>query len=549
MIAEYSTAELHEAIALYGGIRPAGRELGIPESTIRMRLKREDADELDDSYDPEEVYTSYRMPRPSTREPNATHNRYFIFTSAQDASDIHEDFWRCLHVYADWLENCEIVVAGFTYNKKLFENHDKIAEGVYWHPEIRPFLSHDRIRIGDEVDFCGEMNTLPTAVTPLSGFSAYTQQRWGIFPHTKVQLESIATMKHTRAKQLMTTGTVTLPNYVRKKAGIKAMFHHIIGAVLVEMTPEGYTYCRHLLATDGVDGSFYDLDRHITREGVTEGHRVEALSYGDIHHEKLDPAVALATWGYDVSAQRIIPGYRSPEGELCLRDFLRPHYDFYHDLSDFTPRNHHNIQDHHFRFAAHVTGGQNDNVELAMQGCANFMKAVNREDCLSVIVDSNHDQAFLKWLKNADYRTDPENALFFLQCQTWIYSEIAAGTPEPDVFQTIMRKMGTPDDVEFSDEDTSFTICGDIECGMHGHRGPNGARGSTNAFARIGMKSNTGHTHSVAIRDGAYVAGVSASLDLGYNKGPSSWSQAHIVTYSNGKRAILTFHNGRFYAP
>jgi hypothetical protein len=46
-----------------------------------------------------------------------------------------------------------------------------------------------------------------------------------------VQLESIPTMKHSRAKQIMTTGTVTLPNYMRKKAGIKAMFHHMIGAV------------------------------------------------------------------------------------------------------------------------------------------------------------------------------------------------------------------------------------------------------------------------------------------------------------------------------
>jgi hypothetical protein len=100
----------------------------------------------------------------------------------------------------------------------------------------------------------------------------------------------------------------------------------------------------------------------------------------------------------------------------------------------------------------------------------------------------------------------------------------------------------------FVSEDNSFTICGNIECGMHGHLGANGARPSPTQFARAGAKSNTGHTHSPAILDGAYVAGVSGSLDMGYNKGLSSWAPAHIVTYPNGKRTILTMCNGTFSA-
>ncbi|UIS25244.1 hypothetical protein [Erythrobacter phage vB_EliS-L02] len=549
MTPEISIEEIREAIAIYGGIRPAGRELGLAESTIRYRLKKDNADILAEEAANDPEFKSYRAPKPIIFDPISTHNRYFIFTAAQDGSEIHTDFWQCLHVYADWLENCEIIVSGFTYSKKLFEEHDKRAENVYFHPDIDPFVQHDRIRCGDEVEFCGEMNTLPTAVTPLSGFSTYTRGRWGIFPHPKVQLESIATMKHERAKQLMTTGAVTLPNYIRKKAGIKAMFHHQIGAVLVEMRPDGSTYCRHLLATDNVDGSFYDLDRKVTNKGVTEGHRVEAISYGDIHHEKLDPKLAMATWAYDVESHTIDDMYAAANGgELPLRDFLRPVYEFYHDLSDFSPRNHHNIKDHHFRFAAHVRGGQDNNVAGALQGCADFLRAIHREDIMSIVIESNHDQALLKWLKTADYRDDPENAIFFLFCQLWIYQMLQNGFSEPDVLQYVLREMGCPEDVVFVNEDESFVICGDIECGMHGHLGPNGARGSPLSISRAGMKSNTGHTHSPAIRDGAYVGGVSATLDLGYNKGPSSWSQSHIITYPNGKRTIITFHNGRYYA-
>lgn len=552
----HTIQEIQAAVAEFGGIRAAGRELGLAESTIRYRLKKNLAEVLEDAGS-EFTFTSYRMNRPQVFEPLSTHNRYFILTSAQDSSKVHEDFWKCLHVYAEWLENCEIIVSGFTYSKALFEDHDTRSSKVGFHPLVDPYITHDRVRIGDEVDFCGEMNTLPTAVTPLSGFSTYTRGRWGVFPHPKVQLESIATMKHERAKQLMTTGAVTLPNYIRKKAGFKGMFHHMIGAVLVEMTPDGSTYCRHLLATDLEDGSFYDLDRKVTRDGVTEGNRVEAITYGDVHHEKLDSQVALATWGYDVDAHVRWDATHWPNSEededhdlgpLPLIYALRPHYEFFHDLSDFSPRNHHSIKDIHFRFAAHVRGGKANNVEGALKGCGGFLREVSREDCMSVVVESNHDQALVRWLKEADYRVDPENATFFLDCQLWYYQELAKGNSNPDIFQQVMRTFGAPTDTVFVNEDQSFVICGDIECGMHGHLGPNGSRGSPLGISRAGMKSNTGHTHSPAIRDGAYVAGVSGKLDMGYNRGPSSWSHSHIVTYPNGRRTILTLHNGRFYA-
>jgi hypothetical protein len=101
-------------------------------------------------------------------------------------------------------------------------------------------------------------------------------------------------------------------------------------------------------------------------------------------------------------------------------------------------------------------------------------------------------------------------------------------------------------DVIFLSEDESFTICGDIECGSHGHNGNNGARGSTRAFQKQGKRFNIGHQHSAGIKDGVYVAGVSGKLDMGYNVGGSSWTHSHIVTYKNGKRAIITLKNGKW---
>lgn len=539
--------QYHEAIATHGGIRPAARYLGIAESTLRYRIKKGTVELLAEPNGDvgEQItfsFTSNRPLRPKKYAPLSEHNRYFIFTAAQDSSAIHEDFWKALNVYAEWLENCEIIVSGFTYAKTLFEDHDTRSKKVGFHPDIDDYIVHDPINVGDGLVFCGEMNTLPTAVKPLSGFETYTRNRWGIFPHPKVQLVSVPTMKDTIAKQIMTTGAVTLPNYIRKKAGIKGSFHHVCGAVLVELAPDGSFWCRHLLATSYDDGSFYDLDCKITPDGVFENQRVEALTYGDIHHEKLDPKVAITTWGYDVKSGRKAD-WSIPRP---LVQFLKPNFEFFHDLSDFAPRNHHNIKDHHFRFATHQHGTAN--VEAALIGAAKFLGEVVRDDCQSIVVESNHDQALVKWLKTADYRDDPENASFFLKTQASYYAYLAAGVAHPPVFEDILRANGCPVDVEFVNEDKSFTICGDIECGMHGHLGANGAKASPNAFSRMGAKSNTGHTHSPAILDGAYVGGVSGKLDMGYNKGLSSWAHAHIVTYANGKRAILTMMNGRWYA-
>lgn len=542
---DISTEEMLSAVQRCGGIRAAARELGIGESTIRMRIKRSVHDILvKDGSDHQIEFTfgSTLPPKPICFAPDPDRTRYFILTAAQDDSAVHMDFWKCLNVYAEWLENCEIMVSGFAYSKKLFTDHETRSSNIAFHPEVAGFVIHDQVHIGDGLAFCAEANTQPTAARPLSGFTTYTKARWGIFPHVKVALESVPTMKNDRSKQIMTTGAVTLPNYIRMKAGVKAMHHHVCGAVLVELAPDGTFFCRHLLATDFEDGSFYDLDCHITRDGVTEGHRVEALTYGDIHEDKLDPICAKATWGYDPVTKKTV-ARDLPFTPLC--DFLRPNYAFYHDLYDQQRRNHHSIDDPYFRYRMHIRGY--DSVEDEIDGSVAFLCATHRDDTLSMVVESNHDQALLKWLRTADYRKDPANALFFLRSQLWVYEQLETN-PNPGVLQHVLRDKGIPDDIVFVDEDTPFQICGDIECGMHGHNGANGGKGSALTFAKAGARSNTGHTHSPTILDGAYIAGVSGKLDMGYNKGLSSWAHAHIVTYANGKRAILTMMGGRFFA-
>ncbi len=562
---KYTVAELAELVQKAGGQRAFARAYGVPRTTVQMHLNKEGRTAF-----------HHREPlEPQVRELSGDIHRY-ILTAAQDETVIHPEFLSNLEAYRDYLAKdgpCELIIAGFTYNKKLFENHDA-EKAPYWHPRIEQYLVHDRVRLGDRIDFCGEMNTLPTAVTPLTGFEPYTRDRWGIFPHAKVQLVSVPTMKNSPAKIIMTTGAVTKTNYVRKRAGIRASFHHALGAVLVEIAKDGTFFCRHLLGEE--DGSFYDLDRYIetaTRHEaiagsfdsaaqnieyatvneynygtvITIGHNAAAINWGDLHVANIDPNVSKACFGLYPTETRDVDGrlWKRHDGETML-DALKPSYQFFHDVADFESRNHHNLRDPHHMFALHVHGCES--VENEMREVSFFIDQTRRPGTRTVIVESNHDLALKRWLKEADYKADPLNAIFFLDCQSATYQAIKRKEEGFSIFEHVLttRFPETPcDGVDFLREDESFMVLG-IEKGMHGHLGANGAKGTPLAFTKMGPKATTGHTHSCGIRDGIYTSGTSSQLDMGYNKGLSSWSHSHVLTYQNGKRTILTMQGEKW---
>jgi hypothetical protein len=521
VVANLSYEDIVELIDEHGSRRKAAEFLEVPESSLRDHHNRLI----------EEFFGSRRMKEARTIEPS-DRVQYFIVTSAQDSTNIHTGFWNNLHAYADFLD-AEMFVSGFTYNKSLFEDHSKFTAG-FW-PPLRPYLTDHRVIIGDGLMICAEMNTLPTAVHPLSGFDTYTGEKWGIFPHPKVHLKSIPTAKGDPTKIILTTGAVTLPNYVQKKAGIKAEHHHEIGACIVELLPNGRFFVRHLLAED--DGSFQDLCTYVSHGKVTHGHSIEGATWGDIHEEKSDPVITEAIWGPR-------PDDKPTLGFTPMIEKLRPAYQFIHDLTDFEYRNHHNIKDPHFRFKMHTRG--TDSVEDSMKNAASLLAFMERDFCHTVVVESNHDLALTKWLKTTDYRDDPINAEFFLRLQHRCYLEIMRGNDNFQIFPWVLRQY---EDLEatFLSQDDSFVIAGGIECAMHGHVGANGAKASSQAFARMGRRSNTAHTHSASIFDGNYCAGVSASRDMGYNVGLSNWSVTHIITYESGKRTLVTMHDDGLY--
>lgn len=448
--------------------------------------------------------------------------RRFVFTTAQNNTRIHEDFYSSLLNFCTH-KQAQLVVGKITYNKNGFQNGTKESDQLWYDPRLSEYFIDQRAEIAWGLQWCGEVNVLPTATNPISGFENYCGPNSGIIPHSKVAMQSLPRMPEDPPRFLFTTGCVTLRNYIQKKSGQKAEFHHTYGALYVEINDEGEWFARQLIADKS--GKFYDLDMEFSPSGWEDGHRVLAVNWGDIHVEKHDPEVfAGAFWDTN-----------------SIRRVLKPEFQFMHDLTDFSARSHHNLKD---KFHMFNTKLKHDSVQLNIHKTAVFLAGISSQDCKTVVVSSNHHDHLKKWLNNDDVRWDFDNVRYWHELNLLYYQELEKGN-EPDIYKLALQKQDTFINTIFLGDNDSFVIpmhSGDtgVECGMHGHLGPNGSRGSSKGFRNIGKRVNVGHMHTPSIIDGVYTAGVSASLDMGYNRGPTSWANSHIITYRNGKRAIIT---------
>lgn len=459
----------------------------------------------------------------------------YILTCAQNNTLLHDPTWRALLALADFYE-AEVKVATLTY----VHSHEGSAKRgtakqdreMWYDPRIEPYVSDEMLALAPNLIWNGHTNIIPTATDPLTGWDNYNFRASSIFPHVKCAMKSIPTIRNEGTKLQYTTGTVTQRNYTQKKAGQRAEFDHVYGGLLVEVTPEGSWFVRQL----NVDsrGELYDLDIKVTASGAIEKHKgVEAIQFGDVHVAQLEDDMVQSTWG--------------PGGMV---DELRPKYQFMHDILDFESRSHHNLRDPFKMFELHVKGRAS--VEDEIRAVSDLLQLAKRPRCKTVIVQSNHDLHFERWLRETSWKNDPLNAALHARATAAFLEAIQSGEP----FNALRWALDTYAPVKgltWADPDDGYLILrdgsGGIEMGLHGDLGPNGSRGSLRNLSRLGRKVCIGHSHSAGIHNGAYQSGVKAKLGMDYARGaPSSWTQSDIVVQPNGKRQIITWWCGRYRA-
>lgn len=453
--------------------------------------------------------------------------RTIVITAAQNATPIHEEFFAALQTFCR-ANDAELIVIPSRYKNPTSRWTASQENAERWAPEVEPYLYNQRKKLNSNLTLMGDIKIQPTAVRPLMGLEGMTHGESCIIGHPKLQMTTVPTPQNKLPKVMTTTGAVTVKNYTDSRAGKGGEFHHVFGAVVVEIDSRTVFHLRHVNARQ--DGAFIDLDRAYFADGRVEtAPPYEALVFGDAHYRFADPQVVKGTFG---------------AGGLVER--LNPKRLVWHDLLDAYAVSPHHVGNPFISIAKRDAGF--DNIEREMKDTIAWMlkKAGGRP---SYIVASNHDDMLSRWILREDWRQDPGNAAFYLETALHMArsAKMAEGGAQYlDPFgYWIERLKPKGAQVRALRRNESLTIA-DIECSLHGDRGPSGARGSRVNLRRIGARTIIGHSHSPGIEEGCYQTGTMSRLNLEYNDGPSGWMHTHCSIDAFGKRHLHTFIQGRF---
>lgn len=450
-----------------------------------------------------------------------------VVTWAQNATPIHKGFFASLRAYCKSTGAHLQVVPGRYKNATSTWTASQENE-QWWSPELVPFLMNQRQALNRNLTVLGDVSTQPTATTPLSGFESITHGESAILGHPKLQMTVVPTPHQRLPKILTTTGAVTVENYTDSKAGKKAAFHHIYGAVVVELDGSKF-HLRHINARG--DGAFCDMDMAYFPDGtVKKAGPAEALVFGDTHVRFTDKALTAATFG--------------PAG---LVERLNPKKLVFHDLLDSYAVNPHHLG-RPFIAAVKQKSGYDD-VFNEVKEAVDWVvaKAGKRK---TFIVASNHNDFLNRWMDRCDWTKDLQNADFYLETALHMYRSgkiTEAGSSIADPFQYWVEKLLKPgSNIRCVHRNESLLISG-IECSLHGDQGPSGARGSRKNLSKLGVRTIIGHSHTPGIEAGCVQTGTSTALSLEYTGAVGSWLQSHVSVDYMGKRHIHTFVDGAFW--
>jgi len=357
---------------------------------------------------------------------------------------------------------------------------------------------------------------LASQINPLTGFNKKLHRDYSyLLPSPKVRYMSIPnTSKYPRF--LATTGALTHGNYKMHTAqGRKAELEHEYGFAFIEVKNSRIFNYHPVMALK--NGNF-NFNREFYRNGKKEDQQPEALILGDIH-----------------------------VGDTCMKSMkvsvqmiadLRPKRVVLHDLFNGHSINHHERSNNLSK--AQLWKQKMHILEEEVDQCQVFLNdlAYKFPDVQFLVVESNHDLFMKTYISHENFLADGQNSVF--SCRLFV--EMDKCKPQP-ILQTAMELQGKiAKNVRFLNEDEEYRVKG-VGLDYHGHRGMNGARGTSMSFSNNNLMLISAHEHTPKIHPNGMVVGTLTKLKLGYTKGASSWLNANGLLYSSGKYTLLTIIN------
>lgn len=482
---------------------------------------------------------------------NKETKRFFI-TWAQCNTPVHERFFKNMVGYADELNADIHVIAGRYKNPtSVYASQDEAAD-YKWDGIVNKYLDANRHDVHQFVSIMSDIKIQPTAVNPMTGLAGVSGVNSCVFGAPKMQLETIPVLEGNKPKMMVTSGACTVDNYTDSKAGKKGEFHHQLGFVIVEIKDDETFFIRQVTAKS--DGSFNDLYYDVKFDG-----ELVPIMFEDIYEQadwiennfNKEPL----EWVGDVEINRIneLSGivlgdlHYGHHDELVLSktlefmEILKPEHVVLHDVFDGYSISHHEMKD---PFAQHAKEVHNENnlkkeVDEMLAGLEPFRDFDN-----VIIVRSNHDDFIDRWLKLGDWKKQPtpKNSMTYMDYSMRLLRQYETREVKGVIPELINERF--PDFITLGRSD-SYDVSG-WEVGQHGDIGSNGSRGSLNQFRKLNKKMIVGHYHSPGRKENVMAVGTTTKLRVGYNIGPSSWLQSHILIHKNGKAQHINFINGEF---
>ena len=434
-------------------------------------------------------------------------SKRYIISSAQTGSPVNEAFLENIKAYAEHID-AEIGIIATRYR-----NPTSIwkEEGDVWDVRVEKYLTANRQLLHESVLMLADLKVQATSPNPTNGIELFGDNASCIVGSPRIEMKSVPTLPGNTQKFLYSTGTVTIPNFTDTVAGGKAGAHHSFGFVVVEIDDKNnIAHIRSVSANE--DGEFNDLIYRVSDGGVTF-EAPEYLVWGDSHFAQKD--------------EKVTNAFRKLCTDLGIRKSVL------HDVWDSCSINTHNLKNPIIQHQLMKEG--KDDLRKELEQMIKELKWFEKHMEQTLIVSSNHDDMLDRAMSQGDWRDNLRNAEIFVEMLALTLSGKAKDGIIPHTINSEFNKITA---LGLND---SYEVNG-VELALHGHKGPNGAKGNINSFAKLSTKTIIGHSHSPGIRWGCYQVGVSCKLDHEYNKGLSSWAYAGVTLNKYGKRQLIVFN-------
>lgn len=442
---------------------------------------------------------------------------YVITTAVADApADVN--FLNSLKSYCK-KNNAKLVIMPCESVTNSFENRTASFD-QYFNDTSLYIVSSDK-HLNDNFSICS-IQVSAKQIKSITGLSRLGNREGSyVFASPKQFLEYVPSGNN-RGKNyaIMTPGACTKPSYytetyVSKRLSYIAEKDHTIGAIIVDIHDDKKFDFRQIQADR--TGSFCDMGIKYSSDGRTKKIPVNVI-LGDLHavhvdHEALD---------------YFIDKFSKMEVSQL----------FLHDVFDGNSINHH-MKDIGEKAKRSIL--QMDDLAEELKQTFYLIEKIDKKlkPKKLNIVKSNHDEFLDRYLLAGNYLYDPKNHYISLKIAPSLFEDT-------DVLEKGFLTVNCfpPSHWEFLTRQSSIRI-GGVECAAHGDLGMNGARSSLSSLEKIYGSCIVAHNHGAAIQRKVSRVGTLTNLDLGYNRGPSSWTQTSCLLYDmadeDGQRQLINF--------